>query len=280
MWNSPLSEAAVLGFEYGYSLGCAGTSLVCWEAQFGDFANNAQVIIDQFIAAGEADASACVQMYKPQLVCYKRHAATSRLQTLTIMYLYRAGSCFHKTASRLQHANFYLRRRLLHLVFTGSVRTRIWTRLHCFLLTILIGWGAAWCACVGEERWGQRSGLVLMLPHGYDGAGPDHSSARLERFLSLCNDDADHLPGHSPAQRRQMSATFTALAKEHGGHINRQQVCSCLYYCCFVLVIACNSNCYCGCQCQGHHYHHCGSDDHITIFAAFIVAITMPVIIN
>lgn len=78
--------------------------------------------------------------------------------------------------------------------------------------------------CAGEERWGQQSGLVLLLPHGYDGAGPDHSSARLERFLSLCNDDADHLPGHSPAQRRQMAATFTALAKDHGSLLNRQQV--------------------------------------------------------
>ena len=53
VWNSPLNEAAVLGFEYGFSLAAEQQCLVLWEAQFGDFANNAQVIIDQFVAAGE-----------------------------------------------------------------------------------------------------------------------------------------------------------------------------------------------------------------------------------
>ncbi|KIM35868.1 hypothetical protein M413DRAFT_449496 [Hebeloma cylindrosporum] len=127
--NSSLSEFGTLGFELGYSL-VSPDALSVWEAQFGDFANNAQCIIDQFIAAG-------------------------------------------------------------------------------------------------ERKWLQRTGLVVSLPHGYDGQGPEHSSGRIERFLQLCDDHPHHFPSPEKIERQHQDCNMQVVyptTPANYFHVLRRQI--------------------------------------------------------
>jgi len=118
VYDSSLSEYASMGFEYGYSVVHA-RALVCWEAQFGDFVNGAQIVVDQFLVAA-------------------------------------------------------------------------------------------------EEKWGQHCGLVLLLPHGYDGQGPEHSSGRLERFFTMCAGDNLQLVNVTTA------AQYFHLLRRQAGAVRRR----------------------------------------------------------
>ncbi|KAJ3541630.1 hypothetical protein NM688_g6060 [Phlebia brevispora] len=127
--NSSLSEFGALGFELGYSL-VSPDNLTIWEAQFGDFANNAQCIIDQFIASG-------------------------------------------------------------------------------------------------ERKWLQRTGLVVNLPHGYDGQGPEHSSGRIERFLQLCDDHPHVFPTAEKIERQHQDCNMQIVyptTPANYFHVLRRQI--------------------------------------------------------
>ena len=163
--NSSLSEAAVLGFEYGYSLAVQDEALVVWEAQFGGemraIANNA--------------AAAC--MHSPPSLA----ASATRRSVYDLLALTTSSLSPPLRARRPCIAHCLSARPLARPDFANNAQVMI----DNFIAS-------------GEAKWGCASALVMLLPHGYDGQGPEHSSARLERFLQLVDGDPDELRNRAP----------------------------------------------------------------------------------